>query len=84
MLCNKRFALNNLCSKLNREAAAEAAKLCADRGADIANLALRFSLENKQLSSTLVGMSTREVRSCNPSFSGLNLNSSFCRKYDEM
>jgi L-galactose dehydrogenase len=45
-----------------RDAGKKAAEFCRSRGADIADLALRFSLDHPYVSSTLVGMAnTRQV-----------------------
>ena len=49
--------------RLLREKCAAAAALCAAQGADIADLALSFSLSHPQIATTLVGMGTAdEVR----------------------
>jgi L-galactose dehydrogenase len=41
-----------------REAGRRAAALCRERGTDIASVAVRFSLDNPDIASTLVGMSS--------------------------
>ena len=45
-----------------RDAGKKAAEFCRSRGADIADVAMRFSLDHPYVSSTLVGMAnTRQV-----------------------